>query len=135
MRLLIKRFKEYKNKPFDRTRDRERMLAALNEEPPPSFSEVARRLGHKRDFVLAKFPELSKAVTSRYLHYTKVLRKEKAERLRYAIREAIKQLVASGLNTSEARVKNLVKQSIPNLGRDILFKQALREVKAKFELA
>lgn len=131
---VIERFKEYRNKPFDRTRDRGRMIAALNEEPPPSFSEVARRLGHKRDFVRAKFPELSKAVTSKYLHYTKVLRKEKAERLRYAIREAIKQLVALGLNTSEARVKNLVKQSLPNLGRDILFKQALREVKAKFEL-
>jgi hypothetical protein len=111
------------------------VLAALNEEPPSSFSEHARRLGHKRDFVRAKFPELSKAVTSRYLHYTKVLRKEKAERLRRAIRKAIKQLVASGLNASEARVKSRVKQDLPNLGRDIHFKQALREVKAEVGLA
>jgi len=78
---------------------------------------------------------LSKAVASRYLHYTKVLRKEKAEKIRHAIREAIKQLSASGLYASEARVKNLIKRDLPNPGRDIHFKQALREVKAEVGLA
>jgi hypothetical protein len=74
-------------------------------------------------------------IASRYLHYTKVLRKEKAERLRREIRKAIPQLSASGLNASEARVKAFVKQTLPNPGRDSLFKQALREVKAEFGLA
>jgi hypothetical protein len=85
--------------------------------------------------VRKKFPELSKAVTSRHLHYTKALRKEKTGKLRQAIREAIKQLSVSGLYASEARVKNLVKQDLPNPGRDIHFKQALREVKAEVGLA
>jgi AcrR family transcriptional regulator len=132
---VAKRYKSYRNKSFDKGKDQRRLKAALNEEPPPSFSEVARRLDHERDFVRRKFPELSKMIASRYLHYTKVLRKEKAERLRREIRKAIPQLSASGLNASEARVKALVKQTLPNLGRDSLFKQALREVKAELGIA
>lgn len=128
------RYQAYRNKPFDEDKDQRRLKAALDEEPPPSFSEMARRLGHKRDFVRQKFPELSKIITSRYLHYMKVLRKEQAERLQHEIRKAISHLSASGLNASEARVRELVKLNLPRLGRDILFKQALREVKAEFGL-
>lgn len=129
------RYQAYRNKPFDEDQDQRRLKAALDEEPPPSFSEMARRLGHKRELIRQKFPELSKTITSRYLHYMKVLRKEKAERLRHEIRKAIPQLSASGLNASEARVRALVKQNLPALGRDSLFKQALREVKAELGLA
>lgn len=132
---VANRYRNYRNKPFDKGRDQKRLRAALKEDPPPSFSEIARRLGHNREFVRQKFPELSKALTSRYMHHTKVLRKEKAERLRHAIRDAVKQLIASGLNASERRVKKLAKQHLANLGRDILFKQALREVKAELGLA
>lgn len=70
-------------------------------------------------------------ITSRYLHYMRVLRKEKADRLRHEIRKAIRQLSASGLNASEARVRELVKQTLLTLGRNSLFKQALRGVKAE----
>jgi hypothetical protein len=65
----------------------------------------------------------------------KVLRKEKAERLRHEIRKAIPQLSASGLNASEARVREFVKRTLPTLGRDSLFKQALHEVKAELGMA
>ncbi len=82
-----------------------------------------------------KFPELSKVVASRHTHYAKALRKEKAERLRREIRQAIQQLAVSGLYASEARVKKLLKQHLFNVGRDSLFKQALREVKAELGLA
>jgi len=132
---VAKRYKAYRNKPFNKGKGQRRLKAALDEEPPPSFSEIARRLGHKREFVRRKFPELSTIITSRYLHYMKVLRKEKADRLRHEIRKAIPQLSAAGLNASEARVKALVKPTLPNLGRDSLFKQALREVKAESGLA
>jgi len=73
------RYLNYRNNHFDRDLDCERLRAALIEDPPPSFSEVARRLNHKRDFVREKFPELSKAVTVRYLNYQSVLRKDKAQ--------------------------------------------------------
>jgi DNA-binding Lrp family transcriptional regulator len=131
---VAKRYLQHRNSPFDIDLDRERLRAALVEDPPPSFSEVARRLNHKRDFVRGKFPELSKAVTVRYLNYQSVLRKDKAQRLRRVIREATEQILAAGLYVSEARVKEYARRHLPNLGRDSLFKEALREVKSEMGL-
>lgn len=81
-----------------------------------------------------KFPELSKAVTVRHLNYQSVLRKDKALQLRRVIREAAEQIVAAGLYASEARVKEYARNHLPNLGRDNLFKEALREVKSEMGL-
>ncbi len=129
------RYKAWRNNPFHEGKDRERLEVALKEKPPPSFSEIARRFHHNREFMRLKFPELSEKLTARYQNYQKTLRKEKAEKLRHAIKDAIQQLTASGLYVSEARVKELVKQQIPILGRDCLFKQALREMKAEVGIA
>jgi transcriptional regulator with XRE-family HTH domain len=131
---VSRQFRKYRSKPFNRDKDRRRLEAMLVEEPPPSFSEVARRFRRKRDFLRCKFPELSKAVTARYKHYQGALRKKNAERLRSAIKEAVRQVIALGQYVSERRVKNLVRQQLPQLGRDSLFKQALREVKAEMGL-
>lgn len=128
---VSKRFKEYRIINFNKSKDCKRLEVMLVEEPPPSFSEVARRFRRKRDFLRQKFPELSKAITARYLHYQSALRKENAERLRQAIREAVSQITVSGLYVSEARVKEHVKPLLPKLGRGSLFKQALREVKSE----
>jgi hypothetical protein len=129
------RYKEWRNNPFHESKDQKRLKAALKENPPPSFSEIARRFRHNREFMRSKFPELSEKLTSRYQNYQKTLRKEKAEKLRHAIKDAIQQLIASGLYVSEARVKTLVKQQIPILGRDCLFREALREMKAEAGIA
>ncbi|HEY0323630.1 MAG TPA: hypothetical protein VGC66_21935 [Pyrinomonadaceae bacterium] len=110
------------------------MEATFIEEPPPSFSEVARRFRHNREFIRRKFPELSKAITAQYTHYQSAVHKETAERLRNVIREVIEQIIASGLYVSEARVKEYAKQQIAKIGRDSLFKQALREVKSEMDL-
>jgi hypothetical protein len=82
-------------------------------------------------FIRRKFPELSKAITSRYIAHRDAYRKLKAEQLRNEIRAAIKQITASELYVSEARVREHVKKRLTNLGRDSLFKQALREVKTE----
>jgi AcrR family transcriptional regulator len=132
---VAQRYLNHRNNPFDRDLDRERLLDALAEEPPPSFSEVAKRFRHNREFVRRKFPELSKAVTVRYLNYQSALRKDKADRLRRVIREAAEQIVAAGLYVSEARVKEYAKRHLSNLGRGSLFKKALREVKSEMGLA
>jgi AraC-like DNA-binding protein len=131
---VSRRFLQYRTKPFKEDKDRGRLEAMLVEEPPPSFSEVARRFGRKRNFLRRKFPELSKAVTARHRHYQCALRKKNAERLRNAIIEAIRQVIALGQYVSERRVKKLVRQQLPQLGRDSLFKQALRELKAEVAL-
>lgn len=131
---VSKRFREYRSTPFNKSKDHNLLKAALVEEPPPSFSEIARRLKRKRDFVRRKFPEFSKAITARYKHYQSALRKEHARRLRSVIREAVGKITASGLYVSEARVKDHAKQQLPKLGRGSLFKQALREVKSEMGL-
>ncbi|MDQ1525171.1 MAG: hypothetical protein QOE47_3095, partial [Pyrinomonadaceae bacterium] len=131
---VSKRFKEYRIISFNKSKDCKWLEAILVEEPPPSFSEVARRFKRKRDFLRQKFPELSKAITARYKHYQSALRKENAERLRHVIREAVSQITALGLYVSEARVKEHAKQQLPKLGRDSHFKQAFREVKAEMNL-
>jgi hypothetical protein len=63
------------------------------------------------------------------------VRKGNTERLRDVIREAVRQVTASGLYISEARVKEYAKQQLPKLGRGSLFKQALREVKAEMVIS
>jgi hypothetical protein len=131
---IAKRFKDSRNKPFDVDTDRERLREILVEQPPPPFLEVAKRLGHNREFIRKKFPELSQAITSRYLTYCAALRKKKDEQLRSEIRAAVRRIVASGQYVSEARVRKHVKKNLPNIGRDSLFKQALREIKAEMGL-
>lgn len=131
---VSERFRKYRTTSFNKSKDRKRLEAILVEEPPPSFSEVARRFRRKRDFLRRKFPELSKAITARHQHYQSAMRKEQAERLRNVIREAVGQITASGLYVSEARVKEYTKPRLPKLGRSSLFKQALRQVKLEMGL-
>lgn len=131
---VAERFKSYRNKPFNKDAERERLETALLEDPPPSFSEMARRLDHTRDFLRRKFPDLSQAIVSRHLYYRSASNSEKAERLRSEIKTAVQYLIAAGLNVSEAKVKAQVRKHLPNIGRDSLFKQALREIKAEVGL-
>jgi hypothetical protein len=111
---IAERFKNHRNKPFNIEIERERLQAALVEQPPPPFSEVAKRLSHNREFVRRKFPELSKAIRLRYISYRDASRKLKAEQLRDEIRVAINQITASGLYVSEARVREHVKNACPD---------------------
>jgi hypothetical protein len=128
---VAQRYKSYRNKPFNAEIDGERLSATLLENPPPSLSEMAWRLGHKNEFLRRKFPELCKAIVVRYLYFQTDYHKEKAKVLRQEIREAIQQIADSGLYVSEARVKAYIRQHLPGPGRDSLFKQALREVKSE----
>lgn len=131
---VAQRYLDHRNNPFDRDVDRKRLQAALIEDPPPSFSEVAKRFAHSREFVRRKFPELSKAVTDRYLSYQTASRKDNAERLRRVIREAAEQIVDAGLYVSEARIREYAKRHLSSFGRASLFKKALREVRSEMGL-
>lgn len=91
-------------------------------------------LRHTREFVHKKFPEIAKAITSRHMQYRKVLREERAVKLRQVIREAIVQITALGDYVSEARVKEYAKGFLPSTGRSSVFKQALQEIKTEMGL-
>lgn len=126
---VAQRFKSYRNKPFDIDSERQQLEAALVEDPPPSLSDMSRRLKRKRDFLRRKFPELTKAIVTRHLYYRTSSNNIKAEKLRNIIREAVRLIAASGLYVSEARVKEYLLQHLPGPGRCSIFKKALREIK------
>lgn len=131
---VTQRYKNHRNNPFNKDADGAQLQSTLNEYPPPSFSEVAKRFGHTREFVRRKFPEISKAIISRHLYYQAALRKEKAEQLRRLVKAAAQQIASSGLYVSEARVREYLRQHLSSIGREELFKQALREVKLEMGL-
>jgi hypothetical protein len=106
-------------------------MAALKADPPPPFSSLAKRLGHNREFFRQKYPELTRAIASRHMQYLRTQQRERADQLRYMIREAIKTISVLGLYTSEARIKENLRQHHFTMGRSGLFKQALREVKSE----
>jgi transcriptional regulator GlxA family with amidase domain len=124
-----------RNKPFDSRIDSRLLQEALSEDPPPSLSEIAKRLQHSRDFMRRKFPQLSEAIVVRYTQYQTALRKERADALRQLIREAVKHIATSGLYVSSARVKEYLKLHLLGVGREDLFKQAFSEVKAEMGIA
>lgn len=128
---IAQRYKNFHNKPFDKEITEKQLKDALTENPPPSFSSVARRLGHKRDFFRQKYPEIARAIASRHMQYRRDQQKERAVKLREMIRAAIKSILAYGKYISEARVKEYLRQHKFSPGRDILFKQALREIKSE----
>ncbi|MGB7923466.1 MAG: TniQ family protein [Pyrinomonadaceae bacterium] len=132
---VAQRFKSYRNKPFNINFEREQLETALIEDPAPSLSEMSKRLGRKRDFLHRKFPELTKAIATRHLYYRTSINNGKAEKLRETIREAVQQIVASGLYVSEAKVRAYVIKHLHSPGRSSLFKQALREIKAEMGIS
>jgi hypothetical protein len=128
---VARRYMECRNKPFDSLIDSKLLQDALSEDPPPSLSELARRLQHSREFVRRKFPKLSEAIVVRYTQYQVSLRKERADSLRRMIREAVKHITAAGLYASVARVKEHLKPHLPGVGREDLYRQAFSEVKTE----
>jgi hypothetical protein len=128
---IAQRFKNSRNKPFDKTVTEKQLKFALTENPPPSFSSVAKRLGHKRDFFRQKYPEIARAIASRHMQYLRAQQKERATQLREMIRAAIKSILAFGRYVSEARVKEYLRQNKFSPGRDSLFKEALHEMKSE----
>jgi hypothetical protein len=128
---IAQRYKDYRNKAFDRKTAEEQLGAALKEEPAPSFSSVAKRLGHSREFFRQKFPELTKAIASRHMQYRSRQQRDRAKKLRSMILKSVKVIAASGLYPSEQKVKERLRQQQFTVGRDRLFKQALREIKSE----
>lgn len=119
------RYKKHRNNLFNREAMRQALESALTEEPAPSLSELVRRLGHRRDFIKKKFPDLTKAIVGRYLTKRRALRGQGLAQLRTEVEKAVCTLVAEGLNPSERRVQSHLSRHWHSTD----FKQTLREVK------
>jgi transcriptional regulator with XRE-family HTH domain len=127
---IAERYKQHRNKPLDVDEIVQAMEAALVEEPPPSFSEVMRRLNLTRGFIAHKFPELSRAVAARYMEYSRAAARERKNQLHQAVTDAMKAIHTQGLYVSEQRV--LSRLSNPVYGKTL--KKILRKVKRELGL-
>lgn len=108
---------------------REKLEAILKENSPPSFLSIAKRFEHNREFLGRKFPELSAAITLRHQEYVISQREEKSKTLQRLIKKALIALKEHGQYASEDKVRKIVKENLPVIGKTSNFKKALREVK------
>lgn len=87
------------------------LTAALQEYPPPSLLETARRLGYKNNAYLYRyFGELSRSISFRYKEYSIANGQEKRERIRQEIFNIAQLLHSQGQKPSRSRIAKLLKK-------------------------
>jgi len=121
------RYKEANLKKFDVSKVTKVLNSALAEHPPPSYSEVARRIGCTRENLKKKLPELSKIVNKRYKNHIAIFREENNRQLHEEIRRALLDLRMNGSPVSMNKVRNL----LPRKWNDARFKTAYALVAAE----
>lgn len=121
---IADRYKKSKLKKFDVPKAKKIMNSALDENPPPSFSEVARRIGCTRENLRMKIPELSDALNRRYKSHLTKTRSENLQLLHEEIKKAVMKLQDEKNFVSMNKVKAL----LPRKWNDKNFKSAYRKV-------
>ena len=129
-RKIANRYKKSKLKKFDVAGAEKIMRAALKENFPPSFSEVARRIGCTRENLRKKLPDLSADINRRYKDYLFVSRKENLARLEEEVRKVFMKLQ----NENEIISMNKVKEMLPRKWNDKNFKNAYRMISEEINL-
>lgn len=118
---IAARYKAANLKAFDIPRATKIINAALKENPPPpSYSEVAERMGCTRENLKKKLPELSKSINQRYKDHTTNLRKENTKQLHETIRKVLLDLQINNSTVSMNKVRKL----LPRKWNEAKFKAA-----------
>jgi hypothetical protein len=120
------------DKPRRRSRlfDTESLQRALEgvlldmEDCPPSMGEVARRLGYDQSHLYKHFPDLCRAISTRYLDYQAMRRMERLQRICDEVRQATLRLHEEGRYPSRWQVEKLLTK--PSVFKD-------REVRAAWQ--
>jgi transcriptional regulator with XRE-family HTH domain len=97
-------------KQVDREHVKEALEAIIqmNEVPPPSMHEVARRIGHARETLYALFPECCRTIGQRYRKYRNEQREKRIQRICDEVRETAYRLYAQGRYPDEGAVKKML---------------------------
>lgn len=101
---------------------------ALTEEPPPSISELSRRLHIKRDRINKLFPLESELLSKRSYEYIVRERKIKLLNLNKEIENIVRELQLRYIYPSENKIKDRLSSGY----RDADFKKILKRVKIKY---
>jgi hypothetical protein len=79
-----------------------------DEHPPPAMRQIAKRLGRHHATLVQHFPELCRAISSRYQAYGAARGLEKRQRLCDEVRQAVLAVDAQAVYPSAARVAKLL---------------------------
>lgn len=121
---ITSRYEKANNKNFDIEKAEKMLKAALQEYPPPSFSQVAKRLNCKRGTLDRRLPELSKLLHEKYKSYLTESQRLNRQELYSSVKNVISELQKDNLTISENRVKKNLKRK----WREKNFKEVYREI-------
>src|SRR6266700_737240 len=103
----------------------EKILAA-NEDPPPTLTQVAQRLGLGSPVLYKCHPEACYAISARYKEYAQQRTATRVQQYRVELREAARQLHEKGVSPTRGRIEPLLRS--PGILRDPKVRQLLVEV-------
>lgn len=93
-------------RPFDVNRIQQALeeILARPEEPPPSLTEVGRRLGYAHEHLRKRFPQLCQAISAKYRQYRRDQSREKHQQIGEQVRQAVLDLHAQGIYPSANQI-------------------------------
>jgi len=113
---------------------KDKLLEALQENPPPTNMELSKRLGYRDSASIHfKFPEVCYQITERHRKYVIQCKEEREKEFRSQIKSIVIDLQKQGLHPSEGRVKPRLVN--PPSRSWSLFKKYLDEIKDEFGIA
>ncbi|MBU2611410.1 MAG: TniQ family protein [Chloroflexi bacterium] len=119
--------------PLDTVYIQQSLEAILKcEQPPPSMRAVARRLNHSPRELREYFPELCRAISSRYKNYYQVRAERKMNQLKNEVRRAILEIHSQGLYPSSNKVRLLLSE--PAVMRDPAISRFWHELLQEMDL-
>ena len=81
------------------------MDAVVTEYPPPSASQVAKRLKITRGHLQTKFPDRHAVIADRFKNYTLNERKRTLEQLETEIETAVREIIKENMYPSEEKIE------------------------------
>ncbi len=108
----------------------EKVLAA-NDDPPPTLTQVAKRLGQGTPVLYRCHPTACRAISARYKEYAQQRTATRMQKYRGELREAALQLQEKGLSPTRGRIEPLLRS--PGILRDPKVRQLLIEVCREIE--
>ncbi len=103
------------------------------EEPPPSMSEVTRRLGYDQALFRKYFPEVCRAISKKYLDYLAKKRHERIQKLCEEVHQATLTLHAQGCYPGNRQVAKLLSKPTSFMEPEVqlTWRQTVRELGVK----
>jgi transcriptional regulator with XRE-family HTH domain len=127
-RIVADRYKKANRKQFNLEAAEKALELSLKEEPPPSFSEVARRLKCSRGTLNKKFPSLATAVHERYEMYLIISRANNYLDLHKSVKKIILELKQEGQSISANKVRKRLQKRGNDKNFKNIYQQAMSEI-------